>query len=68
MHQTVPYGTALLRGRCPRHFVPGYDRTIPPGLAPKGLEDSAQGFNPGNRHPEQRALKGRQIERHSDAA
>jgi hypothetical protein len=24
---------------------------------------SAQGFNPGNRHPERRALKGRQIER-----
>jgi hypothetical protein len=30
--------------------------------APKG-QDSAQGFNPGNRHPERRALKGRQIER-----
>jgi hypothetical protein len=28
----VPYGTALLRWRCPRHFVPGYDRTVPPGL------------------------------------
>jgi hypothetical protein len=31
--------------------------------APKGLEDSAQGFNPGNRPPRRRALKGRQIER-----
>jgi hypothetical protein len=31
-NQTVPYGTALLRSRCPRHFVPGYDRTDPPGL------------------------------------
>jgi hypothetical protein len=31
--------------------------------APKGRQDSAQGFNPGNRHPERRALKGRQIER-----
>jgi hypothetical protein len=31
-NQTVPYGTALLRLRCPRHFVPGYDRTVPPGL------------------------------------
>jgi hypothetical protein len=31
-NQTVPYGTALLRSRCPRHFVPGYDRTVPPGL------------------------------------
>src|SRR5580704_11184733 len=29
-NQTVPYGTALLRWRCPRHFVPGYDRTVPP--------------------------------------
>ncbi len=28
--------------------------------APKGLEDSAQGFNPGNRRPERFALKGRQ--------
>ena len=28
---TVPYGTALLGWRCPRHFVPGYDRTVPPG-------------------------------------
>ena len=26
-----PYGTALLGWRCPRHFVPGYDRTVPPG-------------------------------------
>jgi hypothetical protein len=25
-------------------------------LGPKGLEDSAQGFNPGNRHPERCAL------------
>src|ERR1700733_6393700 len=30
---TVPYGTALLGWRCPRHFVPGYDRTVPPGQA-----------------------------------
>src|SRR5271156_3864128 len=28
-NQTVPYGTALLRWGCPRHF---YDRTVPPGL------------------------------------
>jgi hypothetical protein len=34
--------------------------------APKGLEDSAQGFNPGNR-PERFALKGRQIERTNNA-
>jgi hypothetical protein len=26
-----PHGTALLGWRCPRHFVPGYDRTVPPG-------------------------------------
>jgi hypothetical protein len=31
-NQTVPYGTALLMLRCPRHFVPGYDRIVPPGL------------------------------------
>jgi hypothetical protein len=62
------------RWRFSRHFVPGYDRTVPPGrglsaslpgtsclygldiyrrscrefCAPKGQEDSAQGFNPGN--------------------
>ncbi len=34
-NQTVPYGTAPLRWRCPRHFVPGYDRTVPPGLGGK---------------------------------
>jgi hypothetical protein len=42
--------------------------------APKGLEDSAQGFNPGKprvstlgtNQPERRALKGRQIERTSN--
>src|ERR1700675_2045437 len=28
---TVPYGTALLGWRFSRHFVPGYDRTVPPG-------------------------------------
>src|ERR1700675_1512303 len=27
-NHTVPYGTALLGWRCPRHFVPGYDRTV----------------------------------------
>jgi hypothetical protein len=27
----------------------------------------AQGFNPGDRHPERRALKGRQIERTNNA-
>jgi hypothetical protein len=30
-------------------------------FAPKGLEDSAQGFNPGNPPPRRCALKGRQI-------
>jgi hypothetical protein len=45
----------------PRHFVG------PKGRAPKGLEDSAQGFNPGNRRPERFALKGRQIERTNNA-
>jgi hypothetical protein len=33
-NQTVPYGTALLRRRCPRHFVPG---SVPPGLGAKPL-------------------------------
>jgi hypothetical protein len=23
--------------RCPRHFVPGYDRTVPPGQAVAGV-------------------------------
>ena len=36
-NQTVPYGTALLGWRCPRHFVPGYDRTVPPGLSQQAL-------------------------------
>jgi len=27
---TVPYGTALLGWRFHRHFVPGYDHTVPP--------------------------------------
>jgi hypothetical protein len=31
---TVPYGTALLAGRHPRHFVPGYDRAVLPGQKP----------------------------------
>jgi hypothetical protein len=37
--------------------------------APKGLDDSAQGFNPENRRPERFALKlnGRQIERTNNA-
>src|ERR1700719_2693815 len=28
---TVPYETVPLGWRCPRHFVPGYDRTVSPG-------------------------------------
>jgi hypothetical protein len=28
---TVPYGTIFSGWRCPRHFVPGYDRIVPPG-------------------------------------
>ena len=31
---TVPYGTVLSGWRCPRHFVPGYDRAVPPGQKP----------------------------------
>jgi hypothetical protein len=30
-NQTVSYGTAVLGWRFFRHFVPGYDRTVPPG-------------------------------------
>jgi hypothetical protein len=32
----------------------------PKGPAPKGLEDSAQGFNPGNSRNKRFALKGRE--------
>jgi hypothetical protein len=31
---TVPYGTVLWGWGCSRHFVPGNDRTVPPGLSP----------------------------------
>src|SRR6202453_5117635 len=58
-NQTVPYGTALLRWRCPRHFVPGYDRTVPPGLRAKSLRGNKSSktclnfapFNPGLSSP-----------------
>jgi hypothetical protein len=31
-HADTPHAdTTLLGLRCPRHFVPGYDRTVPPG-------------------------------------
>jgi hypothetical protein len=33
-NQTVPYGTALLGLGCPRHFVPVYDRIVPPDISP----------------------------------
>jgi hypothetical protein len=54
-NHTVPYGTDLLRWRCPRHFVPGYDRTVPPGLGAKPLRGNKSSqallifvpFNPG---------------------
>ena len=40
---------------------------LPPRFPwPNGPWSLAQGFNPGNRHPERRALKGRQIERASN--
>jgi hypothetical protein len=48
-------------------MIPGTSCLGPKGRAPKGLEDSAQGFNPGNRRPERFALKGRQIERTNNA-
>ena len=30
-NHTVPYGRGFLGWRCSRHFVPGCDRTVPPG-------------------------------------
>ena len=48
-NHTVPYGTALLGWRCPRHFVPGYDRTVPPGhfaTASSYNELALMGFKP----------------------
>ncbi len=39
----------------------------PKGMPRKGLENSAQGFNPGTTTSERRALKGRQIESTSNA-
>jgi hypothetical protein len=36
-NQTVPYGTALFDGG-PRHFVPSYDRTVPPGQKRSPIE------------------------------
>jgi hypothetical protein len=33
-NHTVPYGTAPFGWCCPRHFVPGYDRAVPPGRKP----------------------------------
>jgi hypothetical protein len=58
-NQTVPYGTALLRWRCPRHFVPGYDQTVPPGLEAKPHRSNKSSqiflifapFNPGLSFP-----------------
>jgi hypothetical protein len=32
-NHTVPYGTVLLGWGCSRHFVPGYDQIVPPGLS-----------------------------------
>jgi hypothetical protein len=45
-NQTVPYGTGQLRWGCSRHFVPRYDRTVPPGLKAKPLRrnKSSQAF------------------------
>src|ERR1700722_5621987 len=61
-----PSGTEL-SASIPRHFVSGYDQPVPPGQKPfahprASHSVSAYGFNPGNRPPGRRALKGRQIE------
>jgi hypothetical protein len=34
---TVPYGTGLWGRRCPRHFVPGYGRTVPRDISQQAL-------------------------------
>jgi hypothetical protein len=39
---TVPYGTALLGWRFPRHFVPGYDQPVPPGQKPFAHRSGSQ--------------------------
>jgi len=46
---TVPYGTVLFGGRCSRHFVPGYDRSVPPGrntLRRGKISETALNFAP----------------------
>jgi hypothetical protein len=48
------------KGRCGLDIYRRLRREV---SAPKRQQDSAQVFNPGNRHPDRRALKGRQIER-----
>jgi hypothetical protein len=50
-NHTVPYGAALLGWRCPRHFVPGYDRTVPPGRRTSQTALNFVPFNPGLSSP-----------------
>jgi hypothetical protein len=40
-NHTVPYGTVPSGGRFSRHFVPGYDQSVPPGQMPVPIEDPA---------------------------
>jgi hypothetical protein len=40
-NHTVPYGTVPSGGRFSRHFVPGYDQSVPPGQMPFPIEDPA---------------------------
>jgi hypothetical protein len=44
------------------HSNLGLSFLAPSGLAPKGLEDSAQGFNPGNHENKWFALDGREVQ------
>ena len=37
LDRTVPYGTGSFGWRFSRHFVPGYDRTVPPGQFATGF-------------------------------
>jgi hypothetical protein len=58
----------VIRGpKWPKERSPGLNgaklRRTTDGFCPAGTTGLSQGFNPGNRHPDRHALKGRQIQR-----
>jgi hypothetical protein len=57
-----PDGPASLEGVTKLLALPRKELAIERVFAPKGLHDSARGFNPGNRPKPHRALKGRHID------